>query len=90
MQLNFFDSSADYLKSISLLYRESYGTARPLDAVASLNNIPIHTVNVLAKERGLTLAHDKKLRLFKMIYKHCLIKRELDMPFINKVFALAA
>ena len=48
------------------------------------------TVNALAKERGLTLVHDKKLRLFKMIYKHCLVKRELDMPFINEVFALAA
>lgn len=62
-RLNFFNSSVDYLKSISLLYRETHGTARPLEAVASLNNIPIqsylllHTLlpitNLIIKEDGL-------------------------------------
>lgn len=46
-QLNFFNSSADYLKSISSLYRESHGTARPLEAIASLNNIPVHSYLLL-------------------------------------------
>jgi hypothetical protein len=46
-QLNFFNSSAAYLKSISSLYRESHGAARPLEAVASLNNIPVHSYLLL-------------------------------------------
>ena len=46
-RLNFFNSSVDYLKSISLLFRETHGTARPLEAVASLNNIPIQSYLLL-------------------------------------------
>lgn len=49
-QLNFFNSSIDYLKSVSLLYRESHGktgTTRPLVAVASLNKIPVHSYILL-------------------------------------------
>lgn len=46
-RLNFFNSSVDYLKSISLLFRETHGTARTLEAVASLNNIPIQSYLLL-------------------------------------------
>ena len=46
-RLNFFNSSENYIRNISLLYREFHGTARPLEAVASLSNLPLHNYLLL-------------------------------------------